>query len=151
MRWTMAKGDDLEERLIEFAVRIVKLGNAMPKPQPVGIWEISLCVAEHHLLSTMMRPELRKVNGTLSTKCGSCLRNWMSHISISRSSSAVIYCQKKGWAALWMNVTNSAVFSTPVSKPPLAKLNHSPFTIHHSPFTIYHYRQFFVDVWPLRP
>ncbi len=27
----MAKGDDLEERLIEFAVRIVKLGNAMPK------------------------------------------------------------------------------------------------------------------------
>ncbi len=27
----MAKGDDLEERLIEFAVRIVKLCNAMPK------------------------------------------------------------------------------------------------------------------------
>ncbi len=27
----MAKGDDLEERLIEFAVRIVKLCEAMPK------------------------------------------------------------------------------------------------------------------------
>ncbi len=27
----MAKGDDLEERLIEFAVRVVKLCNAMPK------------------------------------------------------------------------------------------------------------------------
>ncbi len=27
----MAKGDDIEERLIEFAVRIVKLCNAMPK------------------------------------------------------------------------------------------------------------------------
>ncbi len=27
----MAKGDELEERLIEFAVRIVKLCNAMPK------------------------------------------------------------------------------------------------------------------------
>lgn len=27
----MAKGDDLEERLIEFAVRIVKLCNALPK------------------------------------------------------------------------------------------------------------------------
>jgi hypothetical protein len=26
----MAKGDDIEERLIEFAVRIVKLCNAMP-------------------------------------------------------------------------------------------------------------------------
>lgn len=31
----MAKGDDLEERLIEFAVRIVKLCNAMPK-NPAG-------------------------------------------------------------------------------------------------------------------
>ena len=27
----MAKGDDIEERLIEFAVRIVRLCNAMPK------------------------------------------------------------------------------------------------------------------------
>ncbi len=31
----MAKGDDLEERLIEFAVRIVKLCNALPK-NPAG-------------------------------------------------------------------------------------------------------------------
>ncbi len=31
----MAKGDDIEERLIEFAVRIVKLCNAMPK-NPAG-------------------------------------------------------------------------------------------------------------------
>ena len=47
----MAKGDDIAERLIDFAVRIVTVCANLPKTQ-AGIH-----LAEHRQLPTMLKPE----------------------------------------------------------------------------------------------
>ena len=42
-------GDELAERLLDFAARIIKLNNALPETVVVSILVGNLCVLEHHL------------------------------------------------------------------------------------------------------
>ena len=59
-----SKSDELEERLIEFAVRIIRLSASLPKTPAGKLWGRS-CGREPRARQIMARPEARKATPIL--------------------------------------------------------------------------------------
>jgi hypothetical protein len=56
----VAKGDDIEERLIDFAVRVIRVGEALPDSQAGRHIKGSYYAAIHHLHPTTVKQEAQK-------------------------------------------------------------------------------------------
>jgi len=63
----MAKGDDIEERLIRFAVRILKVCAALPDHQKDGMFVDSLSAVGRRRRRIMAKGAARKVHAISST------------------------------------------------------------------------------------
>ncbi len=62
-----ASADDLEERLIDFAVRVIKVADRLPKRQRANISRGNYCVLAHHRLRITRKHEVAKATRTLFT------------------------------------------------------------------------------------
>lgn len=78
----MAKGDDIQARLIKFAVRIMRVCDSLhPRRQPDSMSLVSYCAAGHHRHLIMGKDAMRKVEGILSISSALSSRNSMKHTS----------------------------------------------------------------------
>ena len=68
----MAKRDDIEERLIDFAVRLISLCEALPKRAAANTFVTNCCGVAHRQHRIMVRHEGRKVARILSTNLKLC-------------------------------------------------------------------------------
>lgn len=131
----MAKGDDIEERLINFAVRIVNLCSQLPRT-----------VAGRHIAGQLLRSGTSPAANYAEARNAESLNDFVHKLKLVakelqesriglRSFSVANCCPQDDCNPFRLNVTNSAASSTPASKPAanVTKINHSLFIICYFP------------------